>query len=402
MKKKIVICIVVLISILLVTFISFKIYNYLRIKYAKIEVVLKDDLTLEFNDSKKVSDYIKSINGKITNDYEIDSTKLGKKTVKFEFINDDNIKLDYSYEIEVKDTVKPVIWLNNTYSVAVNSEDTLLDKILCGDNYDSNPTCEIVGEYDLNTVGVYPLTFKATDNSGNTNEKEFNLNVYTPVKSNTKTTPTYTYFKDVVSKYKSKNTSIGIDVSKWQGDIDFEKLKDAGVEFIIIRVGSMDKTTNEYYLDSKFKQNIEKANEYGIDVGLYFFSYSKSNKEAIKEAKWVLKQIKGYKVKLPITYDFEDFSNFNSYNLSFFGLTSMAESFLDTIEKAGYKGMIYGSKKYLEQIWFDTKYDVWLAHYTINLEQTDYSGKYKIWQVCDDGITDGINGYVDIDIMYNK
>jgi GH25 family lysozyme M1 (1,4-beta-N-acetylmuramidase) len=398
MKKRVLLITGCLLLIILVAFSSYKIYSYIRIKNAKIEVVLVDDLTLEFTDSKKVSDYIKSINGKIVDDYIIDSTKLGEKEVNFKFINDDNIKLDYSYKINVIDTVAPVVWLSSSYSIAKGSEDNLTEKILCGDNYDSNPDCVINGDYDLNTTGTYPLTFTATDSSGNVTQKEFNLRVYEPSNSNYTQTKTYTYFSDVVKNYKNEDTKIGIDVSGWQGDIDFEKIKNAGVEFIIIKVGGTKGTNLDYYVDSKFIQNIENANKYGIDVGLYFYSYASSSKEAIKDAKWLLKQIKDYDVTLPIAFDWEDFKDFNSYNLSFFGLTSMAEDFLKTIEDAGYKGMLYGSKNYLEQLWMTTKYDVWLAHYT---DKTNYEGNYKFWQICDDGVIDGINGYVDIDIMYN-
>jgi GH25 family lysozyme M1 (1,4-beta-N-acetylmuramidase) len=135
----------------------------------------------------------------------------------------------------------------------------------------------------------------------------------------------------------------------------------------------------------------------GLDVGIYFFSYANSNSLAKKDALWVLDQIKDYKVTLPIAFDWEDFQNFNDYNLSFFGLTDMANTFLDTITEHGYEGMIYGSKSYLEKIWLPTNYDTWLAHYT---KQTNYEKEYKFWQICDDGQIDGIDGAVDIDIMY--
>lgn len=399
-KKKVIIIIVIVCAVLICAFLIFKLALYLRVKYAKIEVTLVSNMTLEFNDTKKVSDYIESINGKIVDDYVIPSTKLGKKKVKFKFINDDNIKLDYSYEIEIIDTVPPVVWLDNSYSVIKGSEDKLLKNILCGDNYDNNPNCEIIGEYDLNNNGSYSLVFKATDNSNNITEKNFTLNVYEP-KSNSNSSgsasKSFTNFSDVVKEYKSDNTKVGIDVSVWQGDIDFEKIKEAGVEFIIIRVGGTKGTNKERFLDSKFKQNIENANKLGIDVGIYFYSYASSSEEAIKDAKWVLKQIKGYKIDLPIAFDWEDFGDYNSYNLSFFGLTTMAEDFIKIVEKEGYKGMLYGSKNYLEKIWLPTKYDIWLAHYT---DKTDYEGKYKFWQMCNNGKIDGIDGDVDIDIMY--
>ena len=179
MKKKILLPIILLVSILLI-FLGFKLYSYLRVKYAKIEVELVSDMTLEFNDKKKVSDYIESINGKIIDDFEIDSSKLGKKVVEFKFINDDNIKLDYSYTLDVVDRVSPVVWLNSNYYIQKGSEDTLLDDILCGDNYDDNPNCEIIGEYDLNVENTYTLIFKATDSSNNVTKKEFTLRVYEP------------------------------------------------------------------------------------------------------------------------------------------------------------------------------------------------------------------------------
>lgn len=394
--KKILKYILIIIIILVLIVLSIRYINYLKIKNAKIDVKLVDNMVLEFNDKKKVSDYIQKINGKIIDDYVIDSTKLGDKKIDFKFINDDNIKVKYSYNLKVVDTVPPVIWLNDTYSVIKGSEDNLLDNIMCGDNYDSNPKCEIIGDYDLNSTGSYSLLFKATDSSNNIKEQPFTLNVREKSKSYS-SKKSYTKFSDVVNKYKNDKTKIGIDVSAWQGDIDLKKAKDAGVEFIIIKVGGTLGTNKDYYLDSKFKQNIESANELGIDVGIYFYSYAANSKQAINDAKWLLKQIKGYEVSLPIAFDWEDFSDFNSYNISFYELTNMANSFIKTVEKAGYKGMLYGSRNYLEKIWLPVEHDIWLAHYT---DETDYEGKYKIWQKCDNGLINGINGPVDIDIMY--
>ena len=402
MKKKILIILIVIISLILLSFLGYKYYGYYKVKHAKIEVKLKKDLTVNFRETKKVSDYIESINGKIINDYEIDSTKIGKQKIEFKFINNDGIKVKYSFNINVLDITAPVVFLNNSYSIPVNSEATIFENILCGDDTDNNPECYVDGDFDLSTPGLYPVTFIAKDKSGNKTEVKFNLKIYVPnpnQTNNTTKTTTHTYFTDIVKNYKTDNTKIGIDVSGWQGEIDFEKIKNAGVEFIIIKVGGTKGTRKDYYVDSKFIRNIELANEYNIPVGVYFYSYSDSSKEAIKDAKWLLEQIKPYKVELGVAFDWEDFKDFNSYNLSFFGLTSMAEDFLNTVESAGYKGMIYGSKTYLERIWLDYKYDTWLAHYT---DHTSYAGDYKYWQLCDDGVIDGINAPVDIDIMYEK
>lgn len=399
MNKKITFSIIGILIALILALLSWKTYQYLRIKYAKIEINLVEDLTIEFYDKRKVSDFIQTINGTIIDDFEIDSTKLGKQDITFEFINQDHIKLKYTFQIEVIDTTAPVIWLGNRYRVSKDTQVDLTQEILCGDNYDNNPTCIIEGDYDLTTVGDYPLTFRATDQSGNTETQNFILEVYEPTKKKQPTKIEYQPFTDIVKQHKTEHTQIGIDVSSWQGDIDFNKLKQAGVEFIIIRVGGTRGTNGEYFLDSKFVQNIKAANEYKIPVGIYFYSYANSLESARKDAAWVLEQIQEYQVDLPIAFDWEEWGSYNNYHLSFFGLTSMAEEFLKTIEQKGYQGMLYSSKSYLEKIWLPTTYDIWLAHYT---DQTNYEKDYKFWQICNNGTVDGIEGAVDINIMKIK
>lgn len=400
-KRKTIILVILLIAILVAVGFGIKsLVNYLQIKYAKVEVTLVEDLTIEFLEEKHVSDFISSINGKITDDYIIDSTKAGDKLVHFEFINDDGIKVNYEYTVKIIDNVAPIIWLGDSYSITVGNNVDLTSKILCGDNEDSNPNRYIEGEYDYNTVGSYPLVFKASDRSGNTTEKKFTLYVNEKKpNSQNNTKKTYTNFSDVVQTYKTENTKIGIDVSVWQGDIDFEAIKNAGVEFIIIRVGTTKGRDGEYMLDSKFVRNIEQANAYNIDVGIYFYSYANSNEQAKEEALWVIDKIKEYNVSLPIAYDWENWETFNDYNLSFYNLTDMANTFLNTVKDAGYDGLLYSSKNYLENFWMPVKFDIWLAHYT---KKTNYEGDYTYWQLCNNGKIDGINGEVDINVMYIK
>ncbi len=377
--------------------------RFIRIKTAKIEVDLVSDLTAQFASDVKVSDYILSINGKLVEDNKIDTTKLGVKKIKFYFVNEDDIKVSYEFEIEVVDETPPLVWLGNSYSVKVGTDVKLEDKIMCADNYDDNPKCEIEGDYDLNTAGAYNLVFKALDKNGNETKQNFVLNVYEPVVA-TKSEATgekqevkYTDFKEIKSLHKNEDTMVGIDVSKWQGTIDFEKLKNAGVEFVMIRVGGTRGTNKEYFVDETFEYNIKQANKYNIKAGVYFYSYANSVEAAKKDAKWVLKQIKDYDIDMPVAFDWEEWNNFNSYNLSLFGLTSLSEEFLNTIKKEGYKTLHYSSKSYLEDAWMNTSHDVWLAHYT---KETNYQGDYKMWQLCDNGKVDGIDGLVDIDIYY--
>ena len=377
----------------------FFLWQFLRVKFANIELILKDDLQVAFLSDVKVSDFIESINGEIVDDKRIDTTKIGKQKIEFEYINDDGIKLECSCDIEVVDVTPPVIWLNSSYNVNVGSTISLVDDILCGDDYDSDPVCEVIGEYNMNEEGSYDLVFKATDSSGNVTEQEFTLNVREPSGggSSSNSSRTRTDFADVIREYKSESTEIGIDVSHWQGDIDFDALKEAGVEFIIIRVGTADGIDGDYVLDRKFIQNIEGANKVGIPVGIYFYSYADTKERAVADANWILEQIEGYDVDLPIAFDWENWSFYNDFNLSFFGLTDMANSFLSVFEDAGYEGMLYSSKNYLERIWLDTNYPIWLAHYT---SQTNYEGDFDFWQLCNNGRVDGIDGDVDINIRY--
>lgn len=365
-------------------------------------VNLKENLTVSFFSNYKVSDFIEYLNGNIVDDYTVDTTNLGSNTISFEYINNQNIKVPYSFEINVIDDVPPVIWLGNTKTITTDYNGNLLDDITCADNLDDNPHCEIIGTYNTKKVGQYQLTFKAKDNSGNETIQEFTLNVKKPSQNNnssSSTTRTRTNFSDVINKHKTLNTKIGIDVSSWQGDIDYTAVKNAGVEFVFIRVGSSYGINGEYFLDKKFKRNIEGFNNVGIPVGIYFYSYANSEESAIQDANWVLSQIKDYDIDLPIVYDWESWSFYNEFNQSFYSLTKSAQAYLDTISNAGYQGMLYSSKNYLEKVWYNTGYDVWLAHYT---EQTSYKGDYSYWQLCSNGKVDGIPGNVDINIYYEK
>ena len=117
---------------------------------------------------------------------------------------------------------------------------------------------------------------------------------------------------------------------------------------------------------------------------------------AKKEIEYTLNLIKDYNIELGIAYDWENFTDFNSYNISLHTLNKMSEAFLDTAKENGYQPILYSSKYYLENLW-DKNYDIWVAQYADN---NTYEGEYIMWQQCSDGRIDGINAYVDIDIMY--
>ena len=404
-KKKLIIFIIIL--LIIIATIGLIIYLNNRIVDDNSGFTLKRGLKTEVYTKANIEDYIETIEGKIIEEPKINNKKIGKQKLEFIYLNKDNKKRRGTFEIEIVDTEKPLVWLRSNYNTKVGTDIDLQNKIICVDNYDNKPSCEINGEYDINTPGTYPLEYIAKDNSGNTFQKEFTLTVYEPVttENNTTTTPTepsepeYTDFTEILNNYKNDDNEIGIDVSKWQGDIDFSKVKNAGASFVMIRVGSQSGTSGDYVLDPTFKQNIENALETDLKVGVYFYSYADSKKEAQKQANWVIKQIKNYEISLPVVFDFESFDAFNQMELSIFGLNEVANSFIETINDAGYEGVLYGSKNYLNAIWKYHTAPVWLAHYT---DQTNYDGEYFMWQMCDDGKIDGIDGYVDIDILYKS
>ena len=368
---------------------------------------LIENLKVPVYSKVKVKDLIASIDGKVVTNKTLNTEELGKQEVSFVYKNKNDKEKRGVFTIDVVDEEKPLVWLSGSYSARVGSDLNLEDEIFCADNYDSNPTCKIEGTYDLNTAGTYNLTYVATDSNKNEERINFTLNVYEPAPATTTQTPApaeereevVTAFNDVVATHKDENTEIGIDVSKWQGDIDFRKVKDAGATFVMIRVGSQQGVDGEYILDPYFKQNIENALANDLKVGVYFYSYANSKKEARKQATWVLDQIKDYEITLPIAFDWECYNSFNQMELSLFGLNEVAESFLEKVEDKGYDGMLYGSKNYLNSIWKYHDYDVWLAHYT---DQTDYDSHYVMWQLCQDGRIDGINTAVDINVLYKS
>ncbi len=367
-----------------------------RIRNAIIKIDYINPLEIEFNKEIKLSDLITSINGTLIDDFKIDTSVVGKKEINFKYINEEDIKVPIKFTLNIVDKTPPILWLNDVYSVNVGKTKTLEEMIMCGDNYDDNPTCTIVGEYDLNKVGSYSLIMEAIDSSGNKTSNDFLLKVVKPVSSNSKvvTIP----FKNLYNEYKNDNTLIGIDVSKWQGDIDFDLVKDEGVEFVFIKVGGQNGIGGDYYLDPKFERNIEGFTKVGIPVGLYFYSYANSIENAKADALWVIDQIKDYKIDLPIAFDWENWSKFNSFHVSFNTLTKSAGEFIKTLESNGYQGMLYSSKNYLEKIWLPNGYTTWLAHYT---SKTDYSGNYKCWQRTSSAKISGITANtVDVDICY--
>lgn len=389
MKKIIIIGIALIITSLTIALTLKHLY-----KKNKIEITLsKEDI--EVYEKLELKDLInEEIN--LLNNKEIDTEYIGKQNLEIEYKNK-IFKYKENIEINIVDTKAPILLVGNKW-VEEQSDIDLVNSFLCADNYDAKPNCTIEGNYDLNTPGEYNLKYIATDSSNNKTEKDFTLNVYKkpePEENPKKEEESFVDFQDIIKIHKNEKTSIGLDVSKWQGDIDFEKVKQAGCEFVIIKAaGSY--IDGELYTDPRFLENIENALKNNLKVGVYFNSDADSVEMAKKEIEYTLNLIKDYNIELGIAYDWENFTDFNSYNISLHTLNKMSEAFLDTAKENGYKPILYSSKYYLENLW-DKNYDIWVAQYADN---NTYEGEYIMWQQCSDGRIDGINAYVDIDIMY--
>ncbi len=203
----------------------------------------------------------------------------------------------------------------------------------------------------------------------------------------------------------------GVDVSKWQGKIDWTKVKKSGIDFAIIRIGFRGEN-GVIYKDDCADYNIQQADKAGVLVGVYFFSTATTTAEAVEEAKWTVSAIEGYPISYPVVYDCEGFNNYDSrmYGLSNSQRTDNALAFLKHIEQNGYEGMLYSAKNELDNsLYWDTarienSYSVWVARYpNAPYPQTatpDYGGKYDMWQYTDKGSVNGISGNTDMSVSY--
>lgn len=209
----------------------------------------------------------------------------------------------------------------------------------------------------------------------------------------------------LIATYQNETTAVGIDVSRFQGDINWKAVADSGVKFAMIRCAFRGYAAEgNIAIDPKFEANIKGALENGIYVGVYFFSTALNEAEALQEAAVTLDLIRGYDVKFPIAYDFEYFNNVPNYRtngLSHAQLNANAKVFLDYVNSRGYKSSLYGSTNYLNNTWspsLRSSYDVWVAHYYV--DRPTYGGHYTMWQCTDKGSVPGIGTPVDVDIDY--
>ncbi len=403
MKKKL---ILLLITSSLLTGCGYDKYEMPKDAY----INLNENSYLIFEDIK-MKDLVKDTNVEILNkDEEIVNDMTGKHTVTLDYKYK---KRTYKYDVtyELRDNEAPfVLSATSTKTVVKNTEYDPCEKANFIDNYDREPKCRIEGNYDLSKVGNYNVQYIFMDSSNNETARNLTIKVVNSIKKPTTTTtkptkPTETTpvvpkynIQEYINKYKFDDTMIGIDVSRWQGDIDYEQVKASGVEFVIMRIGVQSGSKKELEMDSFYERNIEKARKAGLKVGVYLFNVALNQDKAREHARWVVKTLNGLKLDFPIAYDWENWQYIREYSVSIYDLNMNFEAFADELKKNGYDTMLYSSKYYLNHIWNNRKnYPVWQAHYA---SETVMDKNGILWQLTDKGKVPGVSGNVDLDIYY--
>ena len=194
--------------------------------------------------------------------------------------------------------------------------------------------------------------------------------------------------------------SRGIDVSKWNGSIDWKAVKNEGIDFVIIRCGYRGSSAGALIEDPTFRTNIKGAQAAGLKVGVYFFTQAVNEAEAVEEASMVIELCKGYSISCPVYLDVEG-SNGRGDSISAAQRTANIKAFCGTIQNAGYKAGVYANKT-----WFTSKintpqltnYKIWLAQYAASPTYT--ATRYDMWQHTSKGRVSGISGNVDLNTLY--
>lgn len=194
---------------------------------------------------------------------------------------------------------------------------------------------------------------------------------------------------------------IGIDVSTFQGEIDWTQVKSAGVEFVMIRAGFRGYgESGAIHEDAHFVQNLQGALGVGLEVGVYFFSQAVTEEEALEEAQSVLHWISPYKITYPVVFDWEtvEDTSARTHGLEPELVASCARAFCDAVQEAGYTPMVYFNRNQGYNVYDLAQlsgYEFWLAGYTAI---PDFTYSFQMWQYSSTGTVPGIEGPVDLNL----
>lgn len=211
---------------------------------------------------------------------------------------------------------------------------------------------------------------------------------------------------------QTDQVTIGIDVARYQGTIDWARVAASGIDFAMVRVGYRADKSREICADSNAKYNMQEAQKNGIKVGAYFFSTATTTEEAKEEANWAADYIAKYQITYPVAYDCEGFDQPDSaqYNLTNAQRTDIAIAFMQEIYNRGYTPMFYSSMGELTgNAKWDTDrlegtYRIWVSQYPATpypqTEKSSYAGTHAMWQYTNRGTVDGISRPVDVNVAY--
>ncbi|SDA09234.1 Glycosyl hydrolases family 25 [Ruminococcus sp. YE71] len=255
--------------------------------------------------------------------------------------------------------------------------------------------------------GKYLKSLEAAEETAAAKANSYNMPVYGEKGSgDTDKYTGYTYTHQ--DRFNNCEKVIGIDVSYFQYQIDWKKVKADGVDFAIIRLGYRGYgSSGDLVLDYRFEENIKNAKAAGLQVGIYFYTQAITTAEAKEEADFCIKYLKNYSIDLPVYFDIEsvdyDIGRLDSANLTVAQNTANCKAFCDRIIKAGYKAGVYANPYWLNYklnaAELAKKYPIWLAHY---VTYTGYEGDFSMWQYAYTGQVDGISTNVDMNVDYRE
>lgn len=275
-----------------------------------------------------------------------------------------------------------------------------------------NPHMAFAAEYDPGSGRLSGDSISSDFYDSDPVDSDIYLNQYgTTKKKSPYTNVKYTH----QSRFDDRTIVHGIDISKWQGEINWKKVKADGIDYAFIQVGfrgyGSSGVLNEDTKDPYFDSNMKNAIAAGIKVGVYVFSQATTEKEAIEEAEYILDAIGNYPISMPLVLDYEYASTPSGLDgrlyrakLSKKKATNVCMAFCKEIAESGFTPMVYANKSMLEdqlnaEQLTKAGYRIWLANYTKN---TSYSGTFDFWQYSEKGKVNGINGDVDMNYYYAK
>ncbi len=212
---------------------------------------------------------------------------------------------------------------------------------------------------------------------------------------------------------EQQRVTIGIDVSRYQGTIDWSQVAETGIDFAMIRVGyRSSEEDREIYADTNARYNMQEAQAAGVQVGVYFFSTASTEEEAREEALWVAEYISQYQITYPVAFDCEGYEREGSvlYDLGKEKRTDIAIAFMEEIYRQGYTPMFYGSSyamtgsNHWDMDRIEQSYKVWVSQYPAlpypQTERSSYGGAHAMWQYTNQGSLPGISQPVDVNVAY--